>query len=174
MVQVWWQLGESFFLIGLLGFGGGFGMIPLMKSVTLSHHWLTTHEFTQAVALGQITPGPVAISAAFIGEHAGGWMGGLIATMAVFTPSVLVVILLSYVYRWIRKWPASKTILNATLAGVVGLIAAVTIELGQSVITQMGTWVIAIIVAIGVIRWKWPYWLIILISGVVGALFLRT
>lgn len=100
-------------------------------------------------------------------------MGGLIATIAVFTPSVMVVILLTYVYRWIRNWPASKTILNATLAGVVGLIAAVTIELGQSVITQWSTWVIAIVVAVGVIRWKWPYWLIILTSGIVGALFLR-
>ncbi len=65
----------NFLWVGALGFGGGFGMIPLMKSISLSHHWVSLETFDQAIAMGQVTPGPVAISATFIGERVMGPLG---------------------------------------------------------------------------------------------------
>lgn len=173
MLQIWLELLINFFIVGLLGFGGGFGMIPLMKTVTLGNHWLTASEFTEAIAMGQITPGPVAISATFIGDRAGGFIGAVIATFAVFLPSILVVIALTHIYRYVRKIPGSQDVLHATLAGVVGLIAAVTLSLGRSVISSPLAAAIAVITIFGVLKWKWPYWAVILTSGLVGALLLR-
>lgn len=94
---------ENFLWVGALGFGGGFGMIPLMKAVTLSHHWLSIGAFDQAIAMGQITPGPVAISATFIGERVAGPLGALVATVAVFAPSLAFVALLNRFYGRLKK-----------------------------------------------------------------------
>lgn len=172
-MHTWWQLLSSFFVVGLLGFGGGFGMIPLMKNITLDNHWLTASQFTQAIAMGQITPGPVAISATFIGDRAGGLVGAVLATIAIFLPSILLVILLTHVYHHIRNIPGLQDVLSATLAGVVGLIAAVTLTLGRSVIITPLAAVVAGVTIFGVLKWKWPYWAVIVTSAIVGALLLR-
>lgn len=173
MIHTWVQLFINFFFVGLLGFGGGFGMIPLMKSITLGNHWLTANQFTQAIALGQITPGPVAISATFIGDRAGGLVGAVVATVAVFLPSILVVIAFTHLYRHLKNVPGLQDVLSATLAGVVGLIAAVTFSLGRGVIVSPLTTVIAALTVFGVLKWKWPYWAVIVTSAIAGAFLLR-
>ncbi|MHB1612083.1 MAG: chromate transporter [Sulfobacillus sp.] len=161
-----------FLWVGALGFGGGFGMIPLMKTVTLSHHWLSVSEFNEAIAMGQITPGPVAISATFIGDRVAGTLGAVVATVGVFTPPVLLIVALTHWYTKLKKVPGVQNVLYATLAGVVGLIAGVTIMLGQSIIHNIigGVFVAAALVA-G--RYKLPYWAIIMCAGLAGAVFLR-
>jgi len=70
-VSVALDLFVTFLWVGSLAFGGGFGMVPLLRQAVLAHHWLTIGPFDQAIAMGQITPGPVAISATFIGERVG-------------------------------------------------------------------------------------------------------
>ncbi|POB10008.1 chromate transporter [Sulfobacillus sp. hq2] len=163
----------NFLWVGLLGFGGGFGMIPLMKSATLSHHWLSPGTFDQAIAMGQITPGPVAISATFIGERVAGPLGALVATIAVFTPSLVVIVVLSHWFTRLKKVLAVQNVLFATLAAVTGLIAGVAMTLGESLIHAWTGAVLALVVAIVALRWKVPYWSIILGAGVVGAIWFR-
>jgi chromate transporter len=161
-----------FLWVGTLGFGGGFGMIPLMKTVTLSHHWLSVSAFNEAIALGQITPGPVAISTTFIGYRVAGVGGAVVATVAVFTPPVVIVAVLSRWYGKLKSVPGVQNVLYATLSGVVGLILGVTIMLGRSIVhsAEGGLFVVVAILA-G--RFKVPYWAIILAAGTVGAVLMR-
>jgi chromate transporter len=167
------SLGLNFLWIGAVGFGGGFGMIPLMKSAVIAQHWLGLAAFDQAIAMGQITPGPVAISATFIGERVAGTWGALVATVAVFAPSLVIVVLLTYGYERLRAVPGTRNVLLATLAGVVGLIAAVTVELGRSLVTGPVAVAVVAVVLVAALRWKIPYWAIILGAGVLGSLALR-
>jgi chromate transporter len=163
----------GFLLVGLLGFGGGFGMIPLMKVLTFSHHWLGLSGFDDAIAMGQITPGPVAISATFIGERVAGVLGAVVATVAVFLPSLAAVVLLTHGYVRLRARPGVPNVLHATLAGVVGLIAAVTLSLGEGLVRGVGEGLAVLLLAAAVWRWKLPYWGVLLGAGALGVLFLR-
>ena len=86
-------LSTIFLRIGSITFGGGFVMIPLIEAeVVDSNHWLTHQEFVDATALGQITPGPVLITATFIGYRVAGTLGALIATVSIFLPSFLMTV----------------------------------------------------------------------------------
>lgn len=130
----------TFFEIGLFGFGGGYGMISLIQNeVVVHHHWLSTAEFTNIVAISQMTPGPVGInSATYCGyvavENAGysGWMavlGSLTATFALMLPSLVLMILIS---KMLMKYMNHPIVENAFLGlrpAVVGLLAAATIML---------------------------------------------
>jgi chromate transporter len=167
------SLALNFLWVGAVGFGGGFAMIPLMKSAVLSHHWLTTGGFDQAIAMGQITPGPVAISATFIGERVGGVLGAVVATVAVFLPSTVAIVVLSRSYARLRQVPGTRNVLLATLSGVVGLIAGVTVELGRAVIAGWPELAASLAVFLVAIRLRLPYWAIILAAGAGGAWLLR-
>jgi len=167
------SLGLNFLWIGAVGFGGGFGMIPLMKAAVLSQHWMGLNAFDQAIAMGQITPGPVAISATFIGERVAGTAGAVVATVAVFLPSVLLVVVLTHGYERLRSVPGTRNVLMATLAGVVGLIFAVAVQLGRSLVTGPLGLVVVAAVLVATLRWKVPYWAVILSAGALGALIFR-
>src|SRR6476660_5180031 len=80
-------LSSIFLRMGTVTFGGGFVMVPLIESeVVRTNHWLTPQEFADATALGQLTPGPVLITATFIGYRVAGRLGAVTATIAVFLP----------------------------------------------------------------------------------------
>ena len=78
--------------VGALSFGGGFVIIPLMRADAVGHHWMTSSQFLNAVALGQITPGPVVQTVAAVGYAAGGLGGGLLAALIAFAPSFVIVL----------------------------------------------------------------------------------
>jgi chromate transporter len=78
--------------VGALSFGGGFVIIPLMRADAVGHHWMTSSQFLNAVALGQITPGPVVQTVAAVGYAAAGVGGGLLAALIAFSPSFVFVL----------------------------------------------------------------------------------
>jgi chromate transporter len=129
---IYWQLFVSYLKIGLFGFGGGYAMLSLIQhEVVESRHWLTATEFTDIVAISQMTPGPIGInSATYIGYTVtGGVWGAIVATMAVCLPSFAIVLLIAGSYRKFR----SNTYVNDAFKGlrpvVVGLIAAAALLL---------------------------------------------
>ena len=109
------ELFVSFFRIGAFGFGGGFALIPLMQQTVLGQHWLTPAQFLSAIAIGQMTPGPVAISATFVGFHVAGIAGAVAATLGIFLPSVLLTGALMATYTYVRRYPAFHEVLGAVL-----------------------------------------------------------
>jgi len=86
-------LSTIFLRLGAITFGGGYVMIPLLEAeVVHNHQWLTHQEFADATTLGQVTPGPVLITATFVGYRVAGTLGALVATISIFLPSFLMTI----------------------------------------------------------------------------------
>lgn len=130
----------TFFEIGLFGFGGGYGMLSLIQTeVVVNHHWLTTAEFTNIVAISQMTPGPVGInSATYCGytavSNAGfsGWMavlGSVTATFALVLPSLILMIIISKMFLKYMNHPVVEYAFIGLRPAVVGLLAAATLLL---------------------------------------------
>lgn len=130
----------TFFQIGLFGFGGGYGMLSLIQTETvIQHHWLTSAEFTNIVAISQMTPGPIGInSATYCGYAAihnagyGMWMsvlGSAVATTALVLPSLVLMILISKMFMKYMNTEPVQNIFNGLRPAVVGLLAAATLLL---------------------------------------------
>ena len=133
----------TFFEIGLFGFGGGYGMLSLIQTETVvHHHWLTSAEFTNIVAVSQMTPGPIGInSATYCGftaaQHAGytGMMavlGSVVATFALVLPSLILMILISKMFLKHVNSPIVQSMFEGLRPAVVGLLAAATLLLMNS------------------------------------------
>jgi chromate transporter len=121
------------FKVGALSYGGGFVIIPLMQHDAVStYHWLTGAQFLNAVALGQITPGPVVLTVAVVGYAAGGIGGGLLATLIAFAPSFCFVLLGGPRFDQIRTNRTVLSFLTGAGPAVIGAIAGSAIPLGLS------------------------------------------
>lgn len=134
------ELFYVFFKIGLFGFGGGYAMLSMIEGeVVTAHHWLTTSQFADIVAISQSTPGPIGINSAtyagYISTVNGGYsaamgvVGSLVATTAVVLPSFLLVMLVLRVLRHYREHAVTKTIFQALRPAVVGLLLAAVLVL---------------------------------------------
>lgn len=133
--MIWLQLFYSFFKIGLFGFGGGYAMLSMIQGeVVTRHEWLTHQEFTDIIAISQMTPGPIGInSATYIGYTATGsvW-GSVLATLALVLPSFIIMLIL---YRFFMRYHNNRHVTD-TFAGlrpaVIGLIASAALVLMNS------------------------------------------
>lgn len=135
MLTLYISLFWTFFQIGLFGFGGGYAMISMIQGeVVTHHHWMTMGQFTDIVAVSQMTPGPIGInSATYVGytalTNAGyGWywgvLGSLLATTAVVLPSLILMILISRFLMAYRHHPAVEQVFTWLRPAVVGLLIA--------------------------------------------------
>jgi chromate transporter len=117
---------------GLGAYGGGFAIIPHLQATVLAEHWVTPRQFADAVAIGKLTPGPVLLMATFIGYLAHGVAGAAVATLAVFSgPLALVVGVGGWLAR-VRSRRPIRAALRGLTPAVVGLMAAATLTLGRS------------------------------------------
>ena len=171
---VWQKVGELayvFLKVGTVIFGGGFAAIPFLQhEVVEVHHWLSMREFIDGVALGQVTPGPVAITAAFIGYKVLGLWGALIAALGTFLPSSLMLWGLIHVYRRISSNALVQGFLSGVMPAVTGMLLSATVFVGRSAIHAPVQAVIAVL-ALGLLLWVKvePVWLI-LGGAVVGTI----
>jgi chromate transporter len=119
------------FKVGALSYGGGFVIVPLMQhDAVTTYHWMTGGQFLNAVALGQVTPGPVVLTTAVVGYAAKGIRGGLFATLVAFTPSFLFVLSGAPRFDRIRANLVIQSFLTGSGPAVVGAIAGSAIPLG--------------------------------------------
>ena len=130
--MIYWQLLGVYLKIGIFGFGGGYAMLSLIQyEVVDKYHWLTLQEFTDVVAISQMTPGPIGInSATYIGYTATGsvW-GSVIATFAVCLPSFLLVLLISFFYAKFKNNKYVAAAFTGLRPMTVGLIGAAALLL---------------------------------------------
>lgn len=138
--MIFLKLFWTFFKIGLFGFGGGYGMLSLIQMETVhNHHWLTSAEFTNIVAISQMTPGPIGINSAtycgFTAIHNMGMgnalslLGSLVATFSLVLPSFVLMILISKMFMRYMKARVVQSVFDGLRPTVVGLLAAATIML---------------------------------------------
>ncbi len=130
----------TFFEIGIFGFGGGYGMLSLIQTETVvHHHWLSSAEFTNIVAISQMTPGPIGINSAtycgYTAVHNAGYndlmamLGSATATFALVLPSLILMILISKMFLKYMNTSAVQSVFMALRPTVVGLLAAATLLL---------------------------------------------
>ena len=138
--MIFFYLFITFFEIGLFGFGGGYGMLSLIQNETVEHwHWLTSSEFTDIVAISQMTPGPIGInSATYCGytavfkcynSHLMGILGSATATFALVLPSLILMILISKMFMKYMHHHSVESVFRGLRPAVVGLLAAATLLL---------------------------------------------
>jgi chromate transporter len=122
--MIYLQLFWSFFQIGLLSFGGGFAAMPLIQSQVVDiHGWLTFTEFTDLIAISEMTPGPIAInSATFVGTQIAGLGGALVSTLGCTLPPCVIVSLLAWLYGKYNEMAVIKGVLAGLRPTVVALI----------------------------------------------------
>lgn len=130
----------TFFKIGLFGFGGGYGMLSLIQHETVERwHWLSSSEFTDIVAISQMTPGPIGINSAtycgYTAIHNAGYgqfmaiLGSATATFALILPSLILMILISRMFMKYMQTRTVKSVFTGLRPAVVGLLAAATLLL---------------------------------------------
>ncbi|HOI90393.1 MAG TPA: chromate transporter [Candidatus Rifleibacterium sp.] len=135
-MQIYLDLFIVFFKIGLFGFGGGYAMLPLIQHEVVSepHKWLSMADFTDIVAISQMTPGPIAInSATYVGYTVSGsvW-GAVVATFAVCLPPLVIMLLISKFYLRFRENHYMEMIFAGLKPAIIGLITAAALTLMNS------------------------------------------
>lgn len=183
--MIFLQLFYTFFKIGLFGFGGGYAMISMIQGeVVTRHEWLSSNEFTDIIAISQMTPGPIGInSATYVGysavvnagySHAVGILGSTIATVSVVLPSFILMVLISKFFLKYQKHPIIASVFEGLRPGVVGLLAAAALVLmnGENFGTYNWQILTSIILFAGTFiasyRYKVNPILLIVICGIIG------
>lgn len=159
-----------FLKAGLLMFGGGYLLIPLIQDdVVNGYGWLTEEEFLDGIALGQSTPGPIIITATFVGYAAAGWWGAVLATFVIFLPSFLLVLYgtAPFMQRF-KDSEGLRAFLKGTGAAAVGAIAAAGVLLLFDAVVDgwaLGLFALALVTAW---RFKIDSVYLILVGGALG------
>jgi chromate transporter len=160
---------------GMFVFGSGLAVVPfLYGGVVQGHHWLTIHQFVDAVAVAMITPGPVVITVAFIGFIVAGVPGATAAVLGIFLPVYLVVVLLAPSYKHWAKNPQLNAFVRGVTAAATGAIAGAVIVLARRSIYDVPTFAIAIVSLAVLFRWKIPEPIVIGCAAIAGLLLRPT
>ena len=159
-----------FFKTGLLVFGSGLVIAPFLKAYVVDeYHWLTDRQFLDAVAVGMITPGPVVITATFVGYLLDGFVGGLAATGGIFAPSILLTLAVAPLLRRYQKNPYVQGFVKGVVAAVVGALLGTTVLVARSAIGDLFTAVAALLALVVVLKWnKVPEPVIVLAAAGLG------
>jgi chromate transporter len=167
----------TFASMSLMLFGGGYVFIPIIGSiVVLDYGWVSQQEFMDGIAMGQITPGPILISATFIGYKVAGWLGALCATVAIFTPPAILMVTASQALSRIRHSAAVQAAMHGIHCGVIGMILVAAIVIlkttvpagltdGPSVSLTAGIFAASLL---ALMRFNLDVIWVIAISGVLG------
>jgi chromate transporter len=162
---------------GLLTFGGAYTVIPFLRDSAVSHHhWLSSHQFVDGLALSGILPAPLIIFSTFVGYLAGGLGGGLVMTLGIFLPAFVFPIFLHRQLVAVAENERLRPFLLGIAAGVIGLIAAVTVQILETSIVDAYTALLAIGAFLALNRWhsKLTVLYVVLGCGAIGALLQAT
>jgi len=171
-----WTLTLFFLKAGAFVFGSGLAIVPfLYGGVVNQYHWLTERQFVDAIAVAMITPGPVVITAAFIGYLVAGLVGGIAAATAVFAPPFLIVITAAPYYRRFATNPQVKAFVQGVTAAAVGAIAGAVGILAKRSLVDWVTIAIALATLTILLKLKRvPEPVLILAAGLAGLLLHRS
>lgn len=168
------QLAGFFIVAGAFTFGSGLAIVPFLhQGVVLKHHWLNERQFLDAVAVGIITPGPVVITAAFVGYLVAGFWGSLVSAAGVFLPVYLMVLFLGgYIIRN-RERPALKGFVKGATSAASGAIAGAAVILARGSIIDVPTALIGLASLLILLRFKIPEPFLIAAAAVAGVLLYK-
>ena len=187
--MIYLRLFLTFLKIGAGSFGGGYGMIPLIREECILNGWLTDAEILNFIAIAESTPGPIAVNmATFVGSTQAGLGGALLATLGAILPAFFIILLITSLIGNLLKFAGVKAALGGVRPVAVGLILSTAVTTFCSVVLSLQTidstpvfdwraaviFAIVVVVAVGYKKWRKkaisPI-LLILCSGVLGVLF---
>jgi chromate transporter len=162
---------------GLLTFGGAYTVIPFLREAAVeNHHWLTSGQFNDGLAMGGVLPAPLIIFSTFVGYIAGGLGGALVMTLGIFLPAFVFPIFLHRQLVAVSENERLHPFLLGVAAAVIGLIAAVTVTILETSVTDVYTALIALGAFVALNRWhgKLTVVYVMAVAGIVGAILQHT
>jgi chromate transporter len=174
----WLEVVNGFYRAGAMVFGGGHVVLPLLEQATVGRGWLDHDTFLAGYGAAQALPGPLFTFAAFLGATISigprGIIGGLLALLAIYLPSALLIFGVLPQWERLREMRLAQALLAGTNAAVVGLLgAAFYSPICTSAMTEPKRWLIAVVIFIGLMFGKMPPWLAVLACALAGKLFLH-
>jgi chromate transporter len=162
-------LGAVFLKAGALLFGSGYVLLAFLRGDLVERlGWLTDAQLLDAVAVGQVTPGPLFTTATFIGYVLAGVPGALVATVAIFLPAFVLVLLVGPLAERVRERPLTGALLDGVNAAAIGLMAAVSVQLGLTAIRDPLTAATALLAAAALLTGRVPSVVLVTAGAVVG------
>ena len=169
------QMVDAFYRAGALVFGGGHVVLPLLQAELVPTGWVDNDVFLAGYGAAQAVPGPLFTFAAFLGASSlqgpTGWAGGMLALMAIFLPSFLLVAGVLPFWEALRSHARARSALAGVNAAVVGLLLAALYQpVWTSAIVGVHDVILALLAWVALMFWRWPPWLVVLACAVVGGI----
>jgi chromate transporter len=164
------SVGLFFLKVGALLFGSGMVLFAFIERDVVAMGWLTQSQLTDAIAVGQMTPGPVLSSATFIGWLLAGPFGAAAATVGAFLPAFAIMVLVAPNVRRLRELRWAKEILAGVSAAVVGIILGVAVRIAAALVWDAGTALLFPVALVLLASARAPTWAIILLGAAIGGL----
>ena len=159
--------------IGLFSYGGGNAILPLIQQeVVVKNLWLSAREFTDLVAIAQVTPGPIAVNAAtYVGYKAGGFWGSVLASVGIVLPTFIIMLLVTRLFIKFKENKRVKDMMAGVIPATVGLIASAAVIVSTGTFIDFKSVLICAGVFIAAYRFNADPILLIIISAVLGFIF---
>ncbi|MCE1198481.1 MAG: chromate efflux transporter [Marinilabiliales bacterium] len=172
----WVQLNKKLLLtfsgMSVTLFGGGYVIIPAMQQVIVDgFHWLSAREFSDAIAMGQITPGPVILTASFIGYRVAGFMGACVATLAIFLPPGMLMLIFSRFLRSVKDSGVVRSIFKGMRPAIVGMIFSAVYPVAKDAPLTIPTLAIFGIALLLLLKFRVNVLYLIPLAGLAGIVF---
>ena len=174
--MIYLNLFWEFMKIGAFTFGGGYAMIPLIeKEIVNKYQWLTMKQFTDLIAIAEMTPGPMAVnSATLVGYKVAKFWGAVVSTVGVVLPSFLVIWAIASVFSQFQNNPTVQAAFRGLRPAVLGLIIVAAISISKtSILSEYKSILIVIGTVIALTIFKIHPILVLIISAITGIVFLR-
>jgi chromate transporter len=163
------KLFVTFLTIGLVFFGGGFVLVPVLHQTLVEKlHWLSRQEFIDGVAISNLTPGPISVLATFAGYRLRGIVGALVATGALYLPAVVLMLVLSHQYERLKNRKEAQLFLAGVIPAVIGLVLSTAILLASATLHSWRAIVFAGFALLVLIRWKVHPALVLAVAAAAG------
>ncbi len=165
-----WELYASFFRMGALTFGGGYAMLPMIeREIVEKHKWATMEEVMDYYAIGQCTPGVIAVNVAtFIGHKIKGILGGIVATIGVITPSVFLISIIASLLQTFYENSLVKAAFQGIGVAVCAILVQAVLKIGKAGLVDRFTWIVGVISFMTAWLFDISTIVIIVAAGVVG------
>ena len=166
LLQLYW----IFFKLGIVNFGGGYALLPLLqKELVEKYKWATDEEIVDYYAIGQCTPGAIAINVStFIGYKIKGVLGGIVATIGFISPALFIIFLIATVLTNFQDIPQVQSAFKAIRATVFVLVLSAVVKLSKKSVVDLVTWGIAIVVLGLSIFTEIPLFIYVIVAGTLG------